>query len=136
ESEPSKEIHDMQLQQLSLKDADQSQSVAEAMDRKIIKDAELTLEVSSPTDAQRTVESIAESQGGFVVTSEAKQRQSGDPAQRLVDITLVIRVPAARFGATVDQIRNVSNNVLDAKKTGQDVTEEFIDIEARIKTQK
>ena len=29
-----------------------------------------------------------------------------------------------------------ANNILDAKKTGQDVTEEFIDLEARIKTQK
>jgi preprotein translocase subunit SecG len=124
------------MQRVSLKEADQSQTVAEAVDRKIIKDAELTLEVNSPSDSQRTVESIAETQGGFVVTSEAKQRQSNEPSQRLLDITLVIRIPAARFGPTVDQIRAVSNNVLDAKKTGQDVTEEFIDIEARIKTQK
>jgi hypothetical protein len=43
-----------------------------AADRKIIKNGELTLEVSSPNDAQRSVASIAESVGGFVVTSETK----------------------------------------------------------------
>ena len=124
------------MQRVSLQQADQSQTVAQAAERKIIKDAELTLEVSSPTEAQRQVNSIAESHNGFVVTSESKQRQSSDGSQRLLDITLVIRVPSSQFGAALDQIRAISNNITAEKQTGQDVTEEFIDLEARIKTQK
>src|SRR5438132_13679681 len=81
------------MQQLSLKQADQSQSAAEAYDRKIIKDGEFTLEVVSPMETQRRVTSIAESHGGFVVASESKQRQSSDPTQRALDITVVMRVP-------------------------------------------
>src|SRR5882762_4073647 len=61
------------MQPVSLKQVDQSQSIAEAMDRKIIRNAELTLEVAAPEDAQRKITSIAESLGGFVVTSESKQ---------------------------------------------------------------
>lgn len=128
--------HEPRMQDVSLKQADQSATAAQAMERKIIKDAELTLEVPSPTEAQRTVTSIAESHNGFVVTSESKQRQSSDGSQRLLDITLVIRVPAPQFGATLDQIRALSNNITAEKETGQDVTEEFIDLEAHIKTQK
>ena len=122
-------------QQVSLNQADQSQSMAEAMDRKIIRDADLTLEVEAPAEAQRKITSIAESLGGFVVTSESKQRQIGDAKQEL-EVNLVVRVPATQFGAALDQIRNTGSRVIQEKITGQDVTEEFIDLEARIKTQK
>lgn len=127
---------DIKMQPVSLKQADQSDTVAQAVERKIIKDAELTLEVPSPTEAQRKVTSIAEAHNGFVVTSESKQRQSSDGSQRLLDITLVTRVPASQFGAALDQIRAISNNITAEKQTGQDVTEEFIDLEAHIRTQK
>lgn len=124
------------MQPVSLKQADQSQTAAQAFERKIIKDAELTIEVPSPTEAQRKVTSIAESHSGFVVTSESKQRQSRDGSERLLDITLVLRVPSSQFGAALDQIHAISSNITAEKQTGQDVTEEFIDLEARIKTQK
>src|ERR1700674_4012014 len=71
------------LTQVSLKQADQSQSIAEAMDRKILRDATLTLEVGAPAEAQRKITSIAESLGGFVVTSESKLQQTGDAKQEL-----------------------------------------------------
>ena len=123
-------------QQVSLKQASDSQSMAEAMNRKIIRNAELTLEVTTPQDVQRKISSIAESLGGFVVTSESKQRQTAEGAKPGVEISLVIRVPAAQFGAAMDQVRSAGNRVVQEKITGEDVTEEFIDLEARIKTQK
>jgi Domain of unknown function (DUF4349) len=123
------------LQQVSLQQANQSQSVAEAMDRKIIRNADLTLEVGAPAEAQRKISSITETLGGFVVTSESKQRQVGEAKQEL-EISLVVRVPAIQFGAALDQIRSAGSRVLEEKISGQDVTEEFIDIEARVKTQK
>jgi hypothetical protein len=122
--------------QVSLNQAGQSQSIAEAMDRKIIRDAEFTLESSAPQDAQRKISSIAETIGGFVVTSESKQRESGEPGKQYLEVKLVVRVPAAQFGAALDQIRSAGDRVIQEKITGQDVTEEFIDLEARIKTQK
>lgn len=122
--------------QVSLKQAGDSQSIAEAMDRKIIRNAELTLEVAVPQDVQRKVSSIAESLGGFVVTSESKQRPTAEGAKPEVDVNLVIRVPASQFGAALDQVRGAGSRVVAEKITGEDVTEEFIDLEARIKTQK
>jgi len=119
----------------SLQQASQAEAFNDALNRKIIKDAEVSLEVDSPLETQRSVISIAESHGGFVVTSESKQRQSDDPSQRVMDVSLVIRVPSSQFGPTRDEILGLSKRVLDNKNTGQDVTEEFIDLEARIKTQ-
>lgn len=119
----------------SLQKVSETEPLGEMGNRKIIKDADLTMEVDSPLDTQGKVTSIAEAHGGFVVTSESKQRSAEDPSQRVVDVSLIIRVPASQFGPTRDAILGLSKNVIDKKTTGQDVTEEFIDLEARIKTQ-
>lgn len=125
-----------ELRKISLTEADTAASAGEAVDRKIIRNANLTLEVNSTTDAQHRVTSIAESHGGFVVTSESKQRAAAEPAHRTLDIKLVVRVPAMRFGTALDQIRGLAVNLREENVAGQDVTEEFIDLEARIKTQR
>lgn len=120
----------------SLNQVDQSQSMAEAMNRKILRNADFQLEVTDPTVAQRQITSMAESLGGFVVTSESKQRDGGDPAKQEVVVSLVLRIPALQFNSALEQIRATATRVILEKTTGQDVTEEFIDLEARIKTQK
>ncbi len=123
-----------EIQKVSLTDADTAASAGEAADRKILRDANLTMEVNSTTDTQHRVTSIAEANGGFVVTSEAKQRENTDPSKRTLDIKLVVRVPAARFGAVLDEIRGLASTVREENIAGKDVTEEFIDLEARLKT--
>jgi hypothetical protein len=123
-------------QKVSLNDADSSATVAAAADRKIIRNADLTLEVTSPVDAQRQISSIAEQHGGFIVTSESTQRTSDEPGKRVLDIKLVARVPANQFDNTVSSIEKLSTNIIQRNVSGQDVTEEFIDLEARIRTQK
>jgi len=124
------------MQKVSLSDVDKVEVINEAADRKIIRNADITMEVESTTDAQHQVTTIAESHGGFVVTSEAKQRENIDPSKRTVDIKLVARIPADRFGVALDQIKELAGNLPEANVNGQDVTEDFIDLEARIKTQK
>lgn len=126
----------VQEKTVSLTDVDKARSTAEAADRKIIRNADITIEVSSTTDAQHRVTSIAEAHGGFVVTSEAKQRESNDPAQRTLDIKLVVRIPSNQFGAAFDEIKRLADNTPEEQVKSQDVTEDFIDLEARIKTQK
>jgi hypothetical protein len=115
---------------------DKAESTAEAAERKIIRNADITIEVAATTEVQQRVTAIAESHGGFVVTSEAKQRENLDASKRTLDIKLVARVPATQFGAALDEIKGLAANIPEAHVTGQDVTEDFIDLEARIKTQK
>ena len=129
-------VYDAQQQKVALTQLDKEGSSAEAFERKIIRNAEITMEVLSTTDTQHRVASIAETNGGFVVTSEAKQRENVDPAQRTLDIKLVVRVPSPQFGVAFDEIKKLASNTPQENVSGQDVTEEFIDLEARIKTQK
>ncbi len=135
-TETQKENYAAPTQKVSLNDVDKEASTAEAAERKIIRNADITIEVPSTTEAQHQITSIAETHGGFVVTSEAKQRESNDPAQRTLDIKVVVRVPSNQFGRAFDEIKKLAGNTPSEHVTSQDVTEDFIDLEARLKTQK
>ena len=135
-TETQKENYAAPTQKVSLNDVDKEASTAQAAERKIIRNADITIEVPSTTDAQHQITSIAEAHGGFVVTSEAKQRESNDPAQRTLDIKVVVRVPSNQFGRAFDEIKKLAGNTPSEHVTSQDVTEDFIDLEARLKTQK
>jgi hypothetical protein len=103
-------------------------------DRKVIRNAELNLEADDPEDAQRKITSIAELRGGFVVES---QQSSSEIRSTIRDIvTMTVRVPSDKFGDALADIRNVSTRVVVETVKGQDVTEEFIDIEAQLKAKK
>jgi hypothetical protein len=123
-------------QNVSLNQADAANAASQAIERKIIRDANLTLEVASPTDVQSKIVTIAESNGGFVVTSETTQRTTEGGTKPETTVNLVVRVPAAQFNQAIGQIRALSSRIIQEKITGQDVTEEYIDLEARIKNQK
>jgi len=123
-------------QPVSLKDSEAANIVSQALERKIIRNANLTVEVMSPGDSQHKIVSIAESHQGFVVTSESTQRSAEDKSKPEITVNLVVRVPAAQFNQVMDEIRAVGARVIQEKVTGQDVTEEFMDLEARIKNQK
>ena len=106
-------------------------------ERKIIRNATLTLEVEQPTKAMQVVASIAESRGGFVVTSDSVRRGGTSGTRTYEVITVEIRVPAAQFDSALAEIRGAAGgNVTAQKITGKDVTEEYIDLEARLRTQK
>lgn len=123
-------------QDVSLNQADTANAASQAVARKIIRNGTLTLEVSSPTQTQSRIFSIAETRGGFVVTSEMSQQDTVDKTKPTQSVSLVVRVPALQFEQAMSEIRSGATRVLQDKRTGQDVTEEFIDLEARIKNQK
>jgi hypothetical protein len=124
------------LKQVSLTKADQADTSLDFQDRKLIRNGEIKLEAASPAEVLSKISSMAESLGGFVVTSQTKQRQSSDASSRDIEISLVVRVPAAKFGVAMDQIRALGSRIIAQKSSTDDVTEEFIDLEARLKTQR
>jgi hypothetical protein len=108
-------------------------TIPAASDRKIIRNAELNLEAEDPENAQRRITAIAESKGGFVVESQ----QSSSDLQATRDIVLMsVRVPSDRFAETLDEIRKTASRVVVETVKGEDVTEEFVDIEAQLKAKR
>ncbi|MDQ3710675.1 MAG: DUF4349 domain-containing protein [Acidobacteriota bacterium] len=130
-----KEINALAPQaQISLNQAEQTQTAPIAVERKIIRNADLQLEANAPEEAQQKITQIAESKGGFVV--ESMQSSSDAKATTRDTVTMTVRVPSAKFDEALGEIRQTASRVIVESVKGQDVTEEFIDIEARLKTQK
>jgi hypothetical protein len=112
-----------------------SRATAEISDRKIIRNAEITIEIDSPAEGKRKIEAIAEAHGGFVVASEVTDHGDDEAGAQTI-VTVIVRIPAPRFSAVVDEIRKVGRRVRREKISGQDVTEEYFDLEARLKAKK
>lgn len=122
------------IQKVSLNEAEQTQTAPVVVERKIIRNADLQLEANAPEEAQAKITQISESRGGFVVEST---QSSSDAKSTIRDtVTMTVRVPSAKFDEALSEIRQAASRVIVESVTGQDVTEEFIDIEARLKTQK
>jgi len=122
--------------QVSLEGAAAVQASSLAADRKIIRNADLTIETDSPEDALRKIASIAESHGGFVVTSELKNSDVTGQPKPAQTVNVVARIPSSQFDAAIEKIRSTGNRVVQQKISGQDVSEEYLDLEAHIRTKK
>ena len=121
-------------QQVSLAQAEQTQTEPTTVERKIIRNADLQLEVDAPSDVQSKIASIVGNKGGFVI--ESTQNSGSAAAENRGAVTMTARVPAAKFDESLQEIRGTASRVIVETVKGEDVTEEFIDIEARLKTQK
>jgi Domain of unknown function (DUF4349) len=124
------------MQKVSLDSASAAQASAQVTERKIIRDAEMTIEIGDPNEGLQKIASIAEKNGGFVVTSESRENPANSQNPPSTTVTVVARVPAAQFDEAVEAIRRIGGEIKVEKLAGKDVTEEYIDLEARIRTKR
>jgi hypothetical protein len=103
--------------------------------RRIIRTAELSVETDAPEVAASKVSALADAKGGFVVSSDTSRSTDSDGAESVLT-TVVLRVPVAAFDDTLVAVRALGTRVSNEKVTGQDVTEEYVDLEARIRAQR
>lgn len=96
-------------------------------DRLIICNGYLTLVVEDVAGVMETITGLANSYGGFVVSSNSWR--DGD---RMMG-TITIRVDADHFYDAISQMRTLAVEVKLESTSGQDVTEEYIDLEASLK---
>ncbi|MGB8707111.1 MAG: DUF4349 domain-containing protein, partial [Dehalococcoidia bacterium] len=97
------------------------------IDRKIVKNGNMTLEVNDITVAMTGVAAIAKDLNGYVVSSN----KQGDK-----DITygqISIRVPSDRFDEAFDKLRKLAVNVPNESTNSQDVTEQYTDLQAQLR---
>lgn len=98
----------------------------QVQERLIIREGQMNIVVENTEDSLRTIASLAAAKDGWVVSSEVFQ--SGDAKSG----NITIRIPAEEFDATVEEIRDMAFEVTSETTNSQDVTEEFVDLEARV----
>jgi len=98
--------------------------------RYLIKNASILIETEDARKASDTLVEALEKLGGYV----SDLRESVDRLGRR-SIHVQIRVPADKFDATMQQLEPLGK-VLNREITTQDVTEEFVDTDARVRNLK
>ncbi|MGD9495616.1 MAG: DUF4349 domain-containing protein [Armatimonadota bacterium] len=101
-------------------------AAAEAAEsRKVIKSADLDVEVRSLEGAQRQVVELVEQRGGFIASMTVSDYDTWRQSE------IVARVPSEHFRAVYDAVKALGEVERD-HIGGQDVTEEYMDLERRI----
>ncbi|MFA6183565.1 MAG: DUF4349 domain-containing protein [Parcubacteria group bacterium] len=100
-------------------------------DKKIIKNGDLNLRVGSVDWATDKISDIAKEKGGEVFSTNFYEVIKG---QKNGFVT--IKVPIAKFEETVKDIKKIATQVISESTTGQDVTEQYTDLQAQLKNKK
>lgn len=96
------------------------------IERKIVKTGYITLEVEDIAETISEVTKVADELGGYVVSSHKSE------GEKQVSGSVRIRIPADRFDEAFDRLRQLAINVPHESTTSKDITEEYIDLEARL----
>lgn len=95
-------------------------------DRKIIKTGYMTMVVQSITDSLDNIAAVANELGGYVVSSNKNE------GTRVTSGYITIRVPAPKYDEAISRLREIAIRVPSESTNTEDVTEEYIDLKARL----
>ena len=95
-----------------------------AQQRIIIRTVDMQLTVSDVAAAMDEVAALAGRAGGWVVSSDRSAKHGG---------YISIRVPAGSLDAAIQRLRGLALKVESEISTSQDVTDEYVDIQSRLK---
>lgn len=110
-----------------VEDEKESNSVAE---RKLIKKGSIAFESSDVNETKREINKLVSKYRGYIGNEHINKEYDR------VSHSLTVRIPSEHFDAFLEGISSVTKELEDKSIHVEDVTEEFIDIQARIKTKK
>ena len=96
-------------------------------DRLIVRNVSVSMLVDDISATLDSISALAGGVGGFVVSTQL----SGEEESRLGSVS--IRVPADQLDDVLNQIRDMAVRVLTEFSSSQDLTEEYVDLDARVR---
>ncbi|HEY58393.1 MAG TPA: DUF4349 domain-containing protein [Anaerolineae bacterium] len=101
-------------------------------ERLVVRTAYLSIVVPDPEATMNDLAGLAEEMGGFVVSSglSTLRLANGDEVPQA---SITFRVPAEKFQESLSQVRSMASRVNEERIQGQDVTEEYVDLQARLR---
>lgn len=105
-----------------------SRTVPASMTRKLVRTVSLDLEVKSTEDAAAAAQALASRVGGYVGSVEAQRREG------VLYYRITLRVPVEQLDAALAEIKKMAVRVNHESQSVQDVTTEYVDLDARIRT--
>ena len=110
-------------------------SEAAQQERLVIKNADLRIVVDNPEEKMAAITALASSLGGHVISSNTYQTY-GNSGIEVPEGNITIRVPAESLDAALKQIKADVIEVDSENVSGQDVTDQYVDLQSRLKAKK
>ncbi|SHJ86068.1 protein of unknown function [Clostridium amylolyticum] len=101
--------------------------------RKVIKRASLTVETVGYDETLNGIANLSETMGGYIENSDLMGKGYGNTNFQSRRAHFTIRVPKKNFDEFLNKISTISN-ILQKQVNGEDITSQYIDTEARLKT--
>lgn len=114
-----------QTEQTLLFDTDGELSI----ERQVIVTSRIDIRAEDTRETMDDVTALVVRSGGFVAAANVNPSASDRPPV----ISMTIRVPSPLIGETLDAIRDIAGEVVSESLETQDVTEEYVDIGARLR---
>ena len=100
--------------------------------RLVIKNASLSIVVEDPGESMDSISKLASDLGGFVVTSNLYRIQVNGGVE-VPQANITIRVPSEKLDQALEVIKSSAGQILNENISGQDVTQEYTDLESRLR---
>jgi len=101
-----------------------------AGDRKVIKNAYISMEIKSGSFEKTMFEltAMAEQGGGFIASSESYSDSEGN----ITSGNITMRVPSNKYNSIMEKVKEMGT-IESISSSGQDVTQEYVDLESRLR---
>lgn len=97
-------------------------------DRMVITETTMSVVVKDVSEAIKTVQQKTESLGGYMVNSHLSKPEEAASG------SITIRVPEEKLTEALEAFRRAGLRVVDENVSGRDVTDQYVDLEARLAT--
>ncbi|MGE8205909.1 DUF4349 domain-containing protein [Heyndrickxia sp. NPDC080065] len=104
-------------------------SEAKVQSRMVIYNASIEMEVKKLTQVQDQISKIVNQMGGYIV-----QQNLNQDSEDRHESYLMVRVPQNEFQSFLDKVKQLGMKTKNQQISGQDVTEEYVDLKSRIKS--
>ncbi|RLL46792.1 DUF4349 domain-containing protein [Oceanobacillus piezotolerans] len=125
---PSEEFSEAEESAPAQDNEEQVQQVETNTERKIIYNAHLNVEVKNFESSYTNIQNQVAEFDGYVVESSTFGATEGNPPSGQI----TARIPQTDFRSFIQLVEDGSSKVIDSSVSGQDVTEEYVDLESRL----
>jgi hypothetical protein len=100
-------------------------------EKRVIKNGFLTLKVEATNLATDEISKIVAKNNGEIFSSNFNEYTRGSGSG-----TITVKVPVANFQSTMTELKTIATQVVNETTSGQDVTEQYVDLQAQLKNKK
>jgi hypothetical protein len=109
-----------------------NQVEAVQVERKVIKNADMAIVVKDPKESMKAIVALAEGMGGYVISSNLYESTYGPNNIPVPEASVSIRIPAGKLTEALETIKKDAVEVNYENVTGQDVTDQYVDLTSRL----